>query len=235
MAFYLLLPLFALCLRPRRWPWLLLGVAASLAYRYGLTQSGLTMARQLNWGEHLPGRLHQFLVGMLAAYFVVRLDVGKSRLRTHLCDGLGLAAVVAFIALPAIGYPIVGRAFLGEPDPNPLLLCWHLYASVAVAVLLVVLVAGAPILGRVFAWAPLRGLGLISYSLYLWHYPVMLAVRDALGGFNAVHADFWTFYGYGLLCSVLAALASWWMVERPAQRWGQGAASNRLGAATVPG
>jgi peptidoglycan/LPS O-acetylase OafA/YrhL len=120
-----------------------------------------------------------------------------------------------------LGFPFVGRAFLGEPDPNPVLQCWHLYASLAVAVLLLTLAAGAPIVGRIFAWPPLRGLGLISYSLYLWHYPVMLAVRDALGGFNAVHADFWTYYFYGLLCSVLVALASWWMIELPAQSWGR--------------
>jgi peptidoglycan/LPS O-acetylase OafA/YrhL len=221
MGFYLLLPLFARCLRPRRWPWLLLGIAASLAYRYGLTQTGLTMARQINWGDHLPGRLHQFLIGMLAAYAFVRLKMVKRLPSGRLADGLTLMAIVMFIALPALGYPIVGRTFLGEPSPNLVLQGWHLYASLLVALLLVTLAAGAPIFGRVFSWPPLRGLGLISYSLYLWHYPVMLAVRDALGGFDKARGDFWTYFFYCVLFSVLVALASWWMVEQPAQRWGR--------------
>jgi peptidoglycan/LPS O-acetylase OafA/YrhL len=160
---------------------------------------------------------------MLAAYFFVRLKAGKGLPSGRLADGLALAAVMMFIALPAVGYPFVGRSFLGEPSPNLLLQGWHLYASLLVALLLVSLAAGAPILGRVFSWPPLRGLGLISYSLYLWHYPVILAVREESGGFNAIHADFWPFYFYSILVSVLVAIASWWLIERPAQLWGRGA------------
>jgi peptidoglycan/LPS O-acetylase OafA/YrhL len=68
--------------------------------------------------------------------------------------------------------------------------------------------------------APLRFLGTISFSLYLWHYPVLLALREASGDYGALHADFWPFFWPGLLFSVLVAAASWWCVERPAQLWG---------------
>ena len=60
-------------------------------------------------------------------------------------------------------------------------------------------------------------LGLVSFSLYLWHYPVLLALRDGLGGYVAVKADFWPFMFYGLLFALVVAMASWWLVERPAQ------------------
>jgi peptidoglycan/LPS O-acetylase OafA/YrhL len=113
------------------------------------------------------------------------------------------------------------HAFSGAPVRDPLLLCWHLYAAVVVAVLLIALAAGAPLLVRVFASQAMRGLGLVSYSLYLWHYPVMLVLRESLGGYQAVKADFWPFLFYSVLFSLIVAAASWWLVERPAQQWGR--------------
>ena len=68
--------------------------------------------------------------------------------------------------------------------------------------------------------APLRGLGTISYGLYLWHLPVLLWLRfegllprtGFLGPWIEVAA-----------LSVLVAIASWVLVERPviqaAGRW----------------
>jgi len=225
MGFYLLLPLFALWLRPRRWAWLLLPIVASLAYRYWLVHTGLSIGRQIVWGEHLPGRLHQFLVGMLAAYAFMHLRARNALPEGRNADWLALVALAVFVALPALGFPITGHAYQGEPSANPLLVCWHLFAGLSVAVALVALAAGAPMIGRVFTWPPLKGLGLISYSLYLWHYPLILAVRDALGGFERARGDFWTFFFYCVLISVLVAITSWWMVERPAQQWGR-----RIGA-----
>jgi peptidoglycan/LPS O-acetylase OafA/YrhL len=228
MWFYLLLPLFARCLQPRRWWWLLFGIAASLVYRYLLmrTGSGLTLGRQSNWGDQLPGRLHQFLIGMLAAYAYVRLKAAGRLPAGRLADALGLISVVVFLALPALGFAVTGQVYLGLPNPNPFLQAWHLYASLAIAVLLIALAAGAPWLGRVFSWPPMRGLGLISYSFYLWHYPMQIAVRNSLG-YENVRNDFWTFYVYSLLISVLVALASWWMIERPAQLWGRATGPSR--------
>jgi peptidoglycan/LPS O-acetylase OafA/YrhL len=227
MCFYLFLPLFARCLRPGRWWWLLLGIVASLAYRYLLMHagSGLRPGMQITWGDQFPGRLHEFLVGMLAAYAYVRLKAAGRLPAGRKTDALALAAIAIFLALPALGYPITGDAYLGLASTNPVLQAWHLYASLAVALLLVMLAADAPMLAKVFSWAPLRGLGLISYSLYLWNFTVLMAVRNSLG-YEIARSDFWNFYGYGLLVSLLVALASWWLIEQPAQRW---ARANRAG------
>ncbi len=81
------------------------------------------------------------------------------------------------------------------------------------------MVSGPPLLGKLLSCAPLRFLGTISYGFYLWHYPVLLALREAPGGYAAVRADFWSYFWSGLLFSVLVATTSCWCVERPVQQW----------------
>jgi peptidoglycan/LPS O-acetylase OafA/YrhL len=217
LGFYLLLPLFVRLLTPTRWPWLLVLMAGSLAWRFGVIHAGLDRALEIAWTEHLPGRLHQFLLGMLAAWVLVHrrdLFASWSLLQRDLVASLSL---LAFLALPALAIPWTGRPYNGAPGPEPLLLCWHLFASVLVGLLLIVLAAGPSRVARWLAADWLQALGLVSYSLYLWHVPVLMALREELGGFQAVKADFWPYAFYALLFSLLVAGASWWLVERPAQ------------------
>ncbi|HEX5900430.1 MAG TPA: acyltransferase family protein, partial [Solirubrobacteraceae bacterium] len=82
----------------------------------------------------------------------------------------------------------------------------------------VVAVASRP--PAVLSWAPLRGLGTISYGLYLWHLPVLLWLRfeGLLPGAGFVGPWFAV-----VALTVLVAIASWVFVERPvieaAGRW----------------
>jgi peptidoglycan/LPS O-acetylase OafA/YrhL len=218
LGFYLLLPWFARLLRPGRWPWLLLLIAASLAWRAWVLHAGFGREQEVYWSDHLPGRLHQFIVGMLAAWLLVRRQSLFAAWTPRQRDLLGLGAVLAFIALPALGLPALGRVYSGSPVAQPLLLAWHLYASLVVALLLIVLASGPSLLARVFGAGGLQALGLVSYSLYLWHYPVMTILRESLGGYARVQSEFVPFFFYALLFSLLAAGASWWLVERPAQQ-----------------
>lgn len=61
---------------------------------------------------------------------------------------------------------------------------------------------------RCLSWRPLRFIGLISYSLYLWHWPVIVFYR----AFR--EPDQWQKLGLIALCLVLAAL-SWRFIEQP--------------------
>jgi peptidoglycan/LPS O-acetylase OafA/YrhL len=220
VGFYLLLPWFARLLRPGRWQWLLVFIVLSQAWRAVLMHAGLARVEEIAWVENLPGRLDQFLIGMLAAYVWTRRWQARSLPSAGQADAIAATAMLVFLALPALGLIVDGQLFAGAPVASPWLLAWHLYAAVVVAVLLFALASGAPRLGRLLSSAPLRFLGTISFSLYLWHYPVLLALREASGDYGALHADFWPFFWPGLLFSVLVAAASWWCVERPAQLWG---------------
>lgn len=219
MGFYLLLPWLVGLLRPGRLRWIVLLIVASLAYRFALMHADLSRHQEVVWIEHLPGRLHQFLLGMLAAYVLVERRELIARWSAARADVLATMCILLFLALPALGYLADGRVFPGAPTASPLLLCWHLFAGVLVALLILALTAGAAWAGKVLGAMPLQFFGWISYSLYLWHYPVLLAVREAQGGFVVVKANFFPFLFLGLLFSVIAATASWWMIERPTQRW----------------
>ena len=71
------------------------------------------------------------------------------------------------------------------------------------------------------SWAPLRWLGRISYSVYLWHWPVLVLGPVALGlsdtDEGAVGADLPVRLGLVAVAIGIAAL-TWWLVEEPFRR-----------------
>jgi peptidoglycan/LPS O-acetylase OafA/YrhL len=217
LGFYLVLPLFVRLLTPTRWWWLLVAIAASLAWRWWVLHAGFNVAQANAWANHLPGRLHQFLVGMLAAWALLRWRTPLMALSPLQRDLLAVLSLLCLLALPLLALPVTGHPYAGVPLQGPLL-AWHLFSALLVAVLLLALASGPSRVARVFSLAGLQALGLVSYSLYLWHYPVLLLLRDALGGYQAVKAEPVSFAFYAVFFSLLAAAASWWLVERPAQQ-----------------
>jgi len=223
-GFYLLLPVLALCLTDRRWYWLILGIALSLLYRHFLLGFGLTRAEEVYWVDHLPGRLFQFLIGMLAAFFFVRMRYRNQLPKVKTRNLLVLVSTIVLLALPALGW-MVGDAYHGSPTLQPALFFWHLYASVCIAVLLVAICAGRNLADGFLQSAPLQWLGRISYGIYLWHYPVMVVLRESMGGMQAVKSDFPSFFISGLLISITLAFLSWHWLEAPIlKRVGSGTA-----------
>nr|WP_280956313.1 acyltransferase [Cellulomonas flavigena] len=86
----------------------------------------------------------------------------------------------------------------------------YLLAAPAVAVATCALVlAGRRHVTVRAGWRPLVALGVVSYAAYLWNYPLTLWLRPSLGDATGLVA---------LPATVLAATASWWLVERPLQR-----------------
>jgi peptidoglycan/LPS O-acetylase OafA/YrhL len=69
---------------------------------------------------------------------------------------------------------------------------------------------------RVLAWRPLVFVGLISYSLYLWHWPLIVLLHGIRGG-----AELPLSWAIGaIVASLILAWASWRFVERPFRRPG---------------
>ena len=216
VGFYVLLPGFARLLRPGRWHWLLLGIAFAWCWRAWLLWTQPSSYANDELVDHLPGRIDQFLIGMLAAYAVCRAPRLLSWVKGHRANAVFVIAALVFLALPALGY-LDGKPVDAGPSRHPLLIGWHSYASVVVAAMLIAACRNTPLLVATVGALPLRLLGRISYGLYLWHLPVLLWLKEH-GGVDAAGGPL-PFALYGLLFSLLAAIASWWLVERPALRF----------------
>ena len=66
-----------------------------------------------------------------------------------------------------------------------------------------IIMANGGIVGRLLAWRPLVGVGLISYSLYLWHWPIFLFFPGA-----------WNF-AYAIALALGLSVVSYFVVEQP--------------------
>ena len=165
---------------------LFIGVAASFALSMWLTDASPARAFYL-----LPTRVWQLGVGGLLALVGV---MGTSR-RAGALAWAGLAAVaVAGVALTA-EMPYPGLAAL-------------LPTAGAVALLYGGAAPGGPV--RLLAAAPLRFLGKISYSLYLWHWPLLVLpimfLERALTGVEIVAS---------IAVAIGVSWLSWRFVEQP--------------------
>ena len=85
----------------------------------------------------------------------------------------------------------------------------------AAGALAVAAVWAAPsgILARPLSWSPLRFLGLISYGLYLWHWPVIVIATPLRTGLDGLQLD-----AFRVALSLGLATASYHLLEMPIRR-----------------
>ncbi len=86
--------------------------------------------------------------------------------------------------------------------------------SLATMVLIAVLAHPASQLGKIFAIAPLRWLGIWSYGIYLWHYPLIVLSNPTVntGGLDISLSI------KQILLAVFLAAVSWYFIEDPIRR-----------------
>jgi peptidoglycan/LPS O-acetylase OafA/YrhL len=152
-----------------------------------------------------------FAVGMLcAACYVVVIEqrrVGKAVAQRFGAVSLLLALVMFAIAIPAWAKGAVmfhPGTFWGWDIQGYPLLAAAAFGGLLLAILFGVFRSSA--LRRAFAWGPLRFVGLISFSLYLWHLPIL---QGPIPPFDQLALPL------RLLCIPIVAYASYQLIERP--------------------
>jgi len=158
-------------------------------------------------------RVQALLVGAAAAALLVRdwsvLISGGTLIRTRWRRWVaGALSVIGMAMLAALAHYATGSA---SEFRAGLLIVVALAAVLIVAP--VALDQGGPV-ARALAWRPLVWLGAISYGVYLWHWPIFLALNGERTGWSG-----WRLFALRCAATVAVAAASWWLLEQPIRRW----------------
>jgi peptidoglycan/LPS O-acetylase OafA/YrhL len=190
--------------RVLRWSLVMSCLAAALA-------SAILMAAVFQPG-HDPSRVYYgtdtraqvlLLGGALGALTAGVVAVGRSASRRLLLAAGYIAAVVLVIL------------FFAAHDTSSWLYKGG-YALVGMLVVVVIAAAAQPgrnQLGRILSTRPIVGLGLISYGVYLWHWPIAVWVTESATGLGAV-----ALFTVRAALTVGVALVSCFVFEMPIRR-----------------
>lgn len=138
----------------------------------------------------------------------VYLRAGVAKLRLPGWGTLAVAGMAAFVALVALARDLSPWLYRGG----------FLLTAVACAGLIIgsVRAPAGGWISRGLSWSPLRATGVISYGLYLWHWPLYVVLnpdRTGLGGYPLL--------ALRMSATFLVAALSYHLVERPI-RYGTG-------------
>lgn len=219
--FYFVWPVLLLLLSRAFWKsGALAGVVATaigvLSFAYA--QEFLSSAPKFTY-YMLPARAGELLFGAVIALFMQRKDVAGwavsiPRWIAEACSVIGLLLLACSMA--------VLDSSSDFPGVNSIWPC------LGAGLLIVGGSGGAWISRTIMSFQGLVFVGLISYSLYLWHWPVLAFIRYFYG-----HVDF----AAGVFALVFISVTSWLsyrFVEIPARRWRPGILKSVLFVWLVP-
>ena len=217
------------------WPWLLLlllGLRAASQHcrgRYWLAAAALALAAAsaaemilLYHPGYDPTRVYDgtdtrafaLMIGAALALLwpsrLLRADPG-SRGR-WLLDGAGAAGLIGILLL-------AWRT--GQYSPF-LYRGGMVLLSAGTAAVVAACASPASRIGRALGWGPLRWLGVRSYGIYLWHYPIIVLTTPANGGESPARG------AAQLAASVAVAALSWRFIEEPVRHGAIGRCWARL-------
>ncbi|MEZ5830637.1 MAG: acyltransferase family protein [Dongiaceae bacterium] len=196
--FYLVFPIYLILVR-RIWPSKRLPLTAAFCLA-SFAFASIAAFRDPNGAFYLPhARLWELLIGGLLAMGVAPAPT-RATLRTAAAT-LGLA-LVAGTAIFYSGDTIFPGIAALPPTIGTALVIWSG-------------TGGTSVVGQALAARPLVFLGKISYSLYLWHFPLLaFGLYVGLGEMSPATTAML------LAAAFVLAVLSWHFVEQPARRAG---------------
>lgn len=186
-----------------RWLWcVVVGLAAlSVVWMMMLFTPGDEPSR-VYFGS--DARAFTILIGVAVAFFWKPWRREWTAPLGYLMDALALAALVGIGLIMA-----VGRHW------NDWMYPWGLlFTSAATIVLVAFVIRPGSLAGRALEIAPLRWMGERSYSIYLWHWPVMLALQWE---YNFIPNSI-AMFAAGIAATFILSELSYRLVERPMRR-----------------
>lgn len=135
-------------------------------------------------------RIFEFLIGVCASFFVKQ----PKKLNSVFADSISIVAIVAIFIVS-----LKSNIILGYPDIFAFIVC------VSTAILLV---NNQTVVSKLLSFSPLVWVGSISYSLYLFHWPIF-------AGLHYISNDNTYIKFAGALLSFFLAIACYYSVEKP--------------------
>jgi peptidoglycan/LPS O-acetylase OafA/YrhL len=225
VQFYLILPLLPSFLRTRRGRW----IGSALLAAYGVTYVGFVTGRvhaqtldgQIFLSHSLFGRAPLFVLGIAGAWFHQRYgDAVRSWCSRHALARHGASDVVLVLILLLLGLMLGAVLHVGYEVAESRWQAWHvLEGALWTAVLLLLLLA--PLLTKPLwsSWL-LQSVGILSYSIYIVHFPLLFLTFGVLRRRDAAALTGWSVptaaVGAALaaVCVAISA-ATYWTIERP--------------------
>jgi peptidoglycan/LPS O-acetylase OafA/YrhL len=184
----------------------------------------------------LPARLWELAAGGVLVFLpvpdlakAIQFSVRDARLLTpspRRGEG-GVRGIRSFSIHWSFIVPILGLALILASllllSPQSLFPGWNALPAVLGAALIVNPASASSLVARALAFAPLVFIGRISYSLYLWHWPLIVFARAFKSGADLTPLDTALVAGLALL----VATASWAWIEEPFRK-------PRAPATTIP-
>jgi peptidoglycan/LPS O-acetylase OafA/YrhL len=213
--FYLAWPFVVLAVVLVRWRWMRFAIFAAVAVA---SAAGM-------WLLYSPGvdptrvyygtDTHSFGLALGAALAVATAGMARHPLewRRSMRRILQVAAALAIVALIAIAALV--------PDDSPVMFRGGLAAAAvltAIAVLGVIVPGSVP--GTVLELAAVRWIGVRSYGIYLWHWPVLVLVQAAEPRWQDAASTRWLIGAVTVVITVAAAALSYQVLERPIRHLG---------------
>jgi peptidoglycan/LPS O-acetylase OafA/YrhL len=150
----------------------------------------------------LPARAGELMVGAVLA-LAARQSIDADReVRSWHGDA---------IAIVGIGLLAFSLWKLDDASPFPGINA--LYPCIGAALLILAGQLRSRLTGVLFACRPMVFVGLISYSLYLWHWPLLAFIRYFYGTVSVPHALIAT------IATFVLSTATYLWIEQPARRW----------------
>ena len=201
--FYLLWPLVLVVMKDRRAAW----------------AAGVIFAASTGWRTWL----------LFEGADMERIYIGSdTRLSSMAIGGLGAYAVRRGLAMPQWAASVAGVVLVAAATASMSQLMWGATAFDLAA--LVIIVAAATTGLPALEYPALVRIGVLSYGIYLWHYPIAVAWGpDSLANLS------WPQVMASTALTVAAAALSFHLVERPARGLGRGLVERRtIARATTP-
>ncbi|MES2741030.1 MAG: acyltransferase family protein [Pseudomonadota bacterium] len=142
----------------------------------------------------IPSRAWEMMVGALVA--VLPWLTRRGRLTREVMGGAGVVAILLCVKFYNDQLPFPGAAAL--------------LPCLGTAAILAAGAQGGSLAGRLLSWRPLVVIGQLSFSLYLWHWPVIVFAQIGL-----LLEQSWPVRVAELVASLALAWLSWRYVEQP--------------------